>query len=369
MSAWASTGPVLFGKVGTAGEASVTGDAVNVASRLEHAAPAGNVLISHDTFRHVRGIFDVVPRDPLTVKGKSGPLRTYVVERAKPRAFRMSSRGVEGVETRMVGRDSELGALQKAFADTVRDSTARLVTVVGEAGAGKSRLLYEFTNWLDLLADELYLFQGRSVPAMQAVPRGLLREVFAARFEIFDDDSTETVTTKLRHGLVPLTEREADVVGHWLGFDLGRSEAVHDLAGSAEFDTIARGHLFGHLRWLVSDSPAVVLLEDVHWSDSDSLDSVDHFLQALRDVPVLVVCVTRPTLFEHYPGWGSTAPNSTSVRLLPLTHQNSRELVHEILQLSARRARGPGGGTCRRQSVPRRGARQDVRRRRPDPHR
>ncbi len=91
-----NTGPVLLGIMGTTGEVTAMGDAVNLASRLEHAAPVDGVLISHDTYRHVRGIFDVREQEPLTVKGKAERVQTYVVERAKPRAFRLHTRGVEG---------------------------------------------------------------------------------------------------------------------------------------------------------------------------------------------------------------------------------------------------------------------------------
>ena len=114
-----NTGPVVLGAVGTTGEFTAMGDAVNLASRLEHAAPVGGILIGHDTYRLVRGIFDVLPQEPLSVKGKTEPVQTYVVLRAKPRAFRMATRGVEGVETRMVGRDAELDTLKNAYLDAL----------------------------------------------------------------------------------------------------------------------------------------------------------------------------------------------------------------------------------------------------------
>ncbi len=106
-----NTGPVLLGAVGMTSEFTAMGDSVNLASRLEHAAPVGGILISHDTYRHVRGLFDVQPQAPLSVKGKAEPIQTYVVQRAKPRAFRLGTRGVQGVETRMVGREAQLTAL------------------------------------------------------------------------------------------------------------------------------------------------------------------------------------------------------------------------------------------------------------------
>ncbi|MFN2243475.1 MAG: adenylate/guanylate cyclase domain-containing protein, partial [Anaerolineae bacterium] len=146
-----STGPVLLGTLGTTGEFSIFGDTVNLASRLEGLAPTGGVLISHDTYQHVRGVFDVLEQEPVQVKGKARLVQSYVVQRAKPRAFRMSTRGVAGIATRMVGRDAELLMLQNMFHDAIEDGEAQLVTIVGEAGVGKSRLLYEFEKWIELL--------------------------------------------------------------------------------------------------------------------------------------------------------------------------------------------------------------------------
>jgi class 3 adenylate cyclase len=146
-----NTGPVLLGEVGSTHEFTAMGDTVNLASRLEHAAPVGGVLISHDTYRHVRGLFDVQALEPITVKGKAEPVRVYVVQSAKPRAFRLGTRGVEGVETRMIGREAELKRLQDAVHAILQDREMQAVTIVGEAGLGKSRLLYEFQSWLELL--------------------------------------------------------------------------------------------------------------------------------------------------------------------------------------------------------------------------
>ena len=155
-----NTGPVLLGDVGTTGELSAIGDAVNLASRLEGAAPTGGVLISHDTYRHVRGVFDVLEQEPLQVKGKARPVHTYLVQYAKPRAFRMLTRGVAGIETRMVGRDAELLMLQNMFRDATEDAEVQVVTVVGDAGVGKSRLLYEFEKWIELLPEGILVFPG-----------------------------------------------------------------------------------------------------------------------------------------------------------------------------------------------------------------
>ena len=119
-----NTGPVLLGNVATTTEFTAIGDAVNVASRLEHPAPLDGVLTSHDTYRHVRGVFDVHELEPVVLRGKTEPFRVYVVERAKERAFRVASRGVEGVETQTVGRRSELTRLCEEYEQCERAGRA-----------------------------------------------------------------------------------------------------------------------------------------------------------------------------------------------------------------------------------------------------
>ena len=326
-----NTGRVVVGEVGTTGEVSVTGDAVNLASRLEHAAPGGEVLISHDTYQHVRGVFDVRALAAMTVKGRSDPVRTYAVDRAKPRTFRLPNRGVEGVQTELIGRDEELQALCDAFSRTVNDRRAAVVTLVGEAGAGKSRLLDEFSNWLDLRPELIRLHTGRAVPDLQLVPRGLLREVITARFGISPDDSAVHVIEKLRGNLAPLSERDADIVAHWLGFDLASSPSVRDLATSSEFGAVAENHFVRYLRAVADIAPVVMLLEDVHWSDATSLDVVERLVGRLTHERVLVVCASRQELLEQRPDWQRWG---RTVRLQALSEADTRAQVSDILRHS-----------------------------------
>lgn len=326
-----NTGPVLFGTVGTGTESSVTGDTVNVASRLEQAAPLGGVLISLNTYRHIRGVFDVQPLEPIRAKGKSEAVRCLLVSQEKPRSFREPTRGIEGVETQLVGRDAELGQLITAYERCVDTSSARQVTVLGEAGAGKSRLLEEFTEWLDLQSEGIYYLKGRCLPDLVGVPRSLIRELFNFRFEIFDDDAQDRVGAKLRAGFGVLDDAEADVVGHWMGFDLSHMPAVVRLAGSPEFGTVALAHLTRYFRALLSESPAVVVLEDVHWADNESLAVFEELIDRLGQAPLLVIRLARPTFLMSQEDQAGESTTRSLIRLAALSDDDVRSLTRDIL--------------------------------------
>ncbi|MEQ1919622.1 MAG: adenylate/guanylate cyclase domain-containing protein [Elusimicrobiota bacterium] len=187
-----NTGAALLGAVGSNSEFTAMGDAVNIASRLEHASPIGGILISHDSYLHVRGLFDVESQEPLQVKGKKDSIQTYIVKRAKPRRFRLGTRGLD-IPTKMVGRDAEFKALQDGMETAFEDREAQMRTVVGDAGMGKSRLLYEFTQWFELHPRRFWYFAGRASPETIDAPYGLLRDLFSQRFEIGDGDAVSAV--------------------------------------------------------------------------------------------------------------------------------------------------------------------------------
>ncbi|MBE0409310.1 MAG: AAA family ATPase [Anaerolineales bacterium] len=177
-----NTGLVMLGGE-TEAEDTLMGAAVNLAARLEGAAPAGGLLVSHDTYRHIRGVFDVELWEPLKVKGFDEPVHVYRILGTKPRAFRSYTRGVEGVETHMVGRQTELKYLQDALLSAVEEKFGQIVTITGEGGVGKSRLLYEFQNWIELLPPPpVRFYEGRAHQEAQGIPYGLLRDLFEFRF-------------------------------------------------------------------------------------------------------------------------------------------------------------------------------------------
>jgi class 3 adenylate cyclase/tetratricopeptide (TPR) repeat protein len=342
---------VNTGLVASGGETeaddTIMGRAVNLAARLESAAPPGGLLILHHTYRHVRGVFNVEPLEPLQAKGFDHPVEVYLVRSAKPRAFHVLTRGVEGVETRMVGRETELKYLQDALLTAIEEGEGQLVTVVGEAGVGKSRLVYEFQNWSELLPQEFWLFLGRAKLDTQYLPYTLLRDVFTFRFQIHDTDPLDVVRQKFEKGISrAFIERQSDLdqrthydqskahfLGQLLGFDFSDSPYLQDFLNDPKAirnrGLINLGEYFASM---CKQSPVVILLEDIHWADDSSLDAIRELGKYTQNQPLLIVCLTRQQLFERRPYWGEGEDYHCKIELQPLSKRESRQLVKEILR-------------------------------------
>src|SRR5215212_353868 len=327
------TGGVLLGG-GVDADGSIRGISVNIAARMEQTAPAGALRISHDTYAHVRGLFEVERQQPLAVKGVDEPIRSYLVRRAEPSTFRLRSRGIEGVATRMIGRDAELEALQDAFKHLFVDRRLAAVSVVADAGIGKSRLLDEFAAWRDGRPEAFSIFRGRATPQVQGQPFGLLRDLIARRFEIADDDSIEAARRKLEQGMVPLfaddgpdlAEGHAHLLGHLIGIEWRESRHVKGILDDPRqirnraFHAAAQ--LFRRIA-VVDGTPVVLELEDLHWADSESLDFLAYLTEIDRDVPLLILASSRPTLFERQQSWCAEGVHRR-IDLQPLDKDMSR---------------------------------------------
>jgi class 3 adenylate cyclase len=183
------TGLVVVGELGDVihKEYTASGDAMNLAACLQAAAPPSGILISHDAYRYVRGVFDLTPRPPLTVKGKSEPLHTYLVRRAKARPFHNPTRGVAGIETLTVGREEEVLTLQAAYLRAFEKHSLVWAQLLGDPGMGKSRLADDLKDWLDLRPETFYLLRARALPDDANQPFALIRRLWFERFQIAED--------------------------------------------------------------------------------------------------------------------------------------------------------------------------------------
>ncbi|MEO6463841.1 MAG: AAA family ATPase, partial [Candidatus Eisenbacteria bacterium] len=332
-----TTGPILLERDSQSGLYSASGAALMVASRLREAALPGEILVAHDTFTQVRGVFAIHPHDPIRLRGRKDPLEVYVISGAKPRAFRLKARGIEGVETRMVGRENELRVLQEALTLTVEDGETQVVTVVGEAGLGKSRLLYEFSNHLELIDQDVWIFEARATQPSMVQPYSLTRDLFSFRFQILDSDPLEVARRKFVDGVAGFlgedSEDHAHLLGQLVGFDF---TAVPEVAEALKDGEAFRRHGLETLGELFAAAcrvhPIVLYIEDIHWADDRSLDLINMLVRENVKLPLFVLCMARPSLYERRPQWGEGQRFHERVQLEPLSQLSSRRLVRELLK-------------------------------------
>jgi tetratricopeptide (TPR) repeat protein len=287
-----------------------TGEAVNLAARLEQATEPGTIRLGPGARRLAAGAVEVEDAGPLEVRGREQPLWTW-------RALRVLDGRMRHRGTPFVGREEELSLLHNTFKRTVRDRKAHLVTVFGEPGIGKTRLVAEFTEGVERAT----VLTGRALPYGEGVTFWPLASMIKTSAGITDDDPAATAFDKLR------VSCESDAVADLLAVALGVLGAA-DGEGSSEELTWAA------LRWaeqLADAQPLVLVFEDVHWADERLLDLIEHLAQSLREVPALIVAVARPDLLDSRPGWGGGNPRALAVELAPLDEHESDELAEALL--------------------------------------
>ena len=344
-----STGTVLLGNSVATGEFLTSGSAVNAARRLLSNAEIGDVLVSHDTYRNIRGVFEVEEakaKRVFSLKRKKSSSKIYSIKGIKPRAFRLESRGVEGLETDLVGRESELIKMLDALDAVTEDQELQVVTVVGEAGLGKSRLLFEFQDELELLHEKYYVFKSRALETMRSLPYSLVRDLFLFRFEILEKDSQKLAREKFVKGILELVteksigfgsldevEMKSHFIGHLIGFDFSSSEHIRKVSDD-EKQLQDRAMLYSAEFFIAVSQkfPIVFFLDDLHWADDESLNFIDFIASNCVDEAVLINEFARPTLFERRPHWGEGKENHIRLNLQPLTKRDTRRLIGNILQ-------------------------------------
>ncbi len=319
-------------------EYTALGDAVNLAARLQQNAPPGGLLVSHETFRHVLGLFNAQAQSPLTVKGRQQSVQTYLVNGVKPRAWRIHSYAVAGVSTRMVGRRTEMEQLIHGYRQAAEAGQSTLLLIPGDPGVGKSRLLNEFVTWADLQPTPIRYFRGLATPSSRSTSYALFRDLFAYRFGILESDSPGQALDKFRKGAADiLPTDQADLVGQLVGFDFAESPAVAGLLGGPSFAQLASIYLVSYFRQL-AEEPLLIVLEDLQEADDSSLELILRLIAEIAQgrARLLVVCAARPQLFERHPDWGNGVPGVQSLPLKPLTRPASRKLVDEIFKKAER---------------------------------
>ena len=336
-----NSGPVMLGRVGSSEEFTVIGDAVNVASRLEKSAPPGGILIAHDTYMLVHDRFNVEPLGLVTIRGRSEPIQVYLVLGIKPRLFYASGRGVEGVETRMVGRGAELKQLQDLLPKAVKERVGQILTISGDAGVGKSRLIHEFSNWIRALPYDVPVFKGRTYQQIRQLPYALIRDMLATYFDIQDNDPALVAEEKLVLGMSQFMGQEnddvrmrANVIGQLIGLDL--SMKVQSLGQAGEAPQL-RGAAYEYLANLFEmiaahNSAVLIFLEDLHWADDASLELIRYLADSCHKAPLIIIAITRPTDGQAGGSRRERPLPGPRIHLDSLSEHESHQLVVEILQ-------------------------------------
>lgn len=316
---------------------SLSGLAVNVAARMEQAAAPGTLRISMDTYRLVQGRFDVLEQPALQVKGLQEPMRTFLVRGVRERRLRGLRHGADGVSTAMVGRDDELGRLQRV-ATAVLAPWGRLgaATVIGDAGLGKSRLLAEFQAALQSQAQAAGLWRASSHPQALYQPYGLLRDLLFWQLGVRDSDTQAQAQQTFATALLPFfgaaAEEQTALLGQLIGLDYSASPFIAGILRDGK-QLQARG-LNAWVRCLqfqAATQPLVVVLDDLQWADDESLNALDHLVATAPELPVLLLCAARPELQQRRPQWGAHWPGHELIQLPPLPVQGSDALAAALL--------------------------------------
>jgi class 3 adenylate cyclase len=308
-----NTGEVVVGRP-REGSSFVTGDAVNVAQRLEAAAGPGEILVGGRTVAAARGAFEFGEPATVDAKGKPEPVECRRLVRA---LSLMRPRGVRGLRRAFVGRESELDLLQATYRRVIDQGEPHLVTIMGDAGVGKTRLVREFWEWLGSEPSEPLRRTGRCLSYGHGITYWPLGEVLKEHLGILESDPPEAVRRRLE---------SREILGLTLGLDVGGG--LHPLA--------ARDRL--HDEWvdfvqeLASQQPAVMLIEDLHWAEDELLDLHERVLRDAR-APVFLLGTARPELLDRRPAWGGGRRNVSLLWLEPLSESDAGRLVGEVLSL------------------------------------
>ena len=304
------------------GEAMVTGDVVNTASRLQGAAPVGSVVVGEDTHRATEPIFLFEELDPVELKGKAEPVRLWQALEARSRF------GVDIMRaptTPFVGRDDDLALLTSLYGRAHREGSVQLVTLVGEPGVGKSRLVAEFGRTLDERPELITWRQGRCLPYGEGIAFWALGEIVKAQAGILESDSVEVAKDKLGTVLeVPEDERA------WMVQRLAPLLGADSLTSVEREETFTAWRRF--LEAIASKDPAVFVIEDLHWADAPMIEFLEHVAEWSEQAAMLIVCTARPEFFERYPGWAGGRRNALTIGLSPLSDADTARLVQALLE-------------------------------------
>ncbi len=288
-----------------------TGEAINIAVRLQQAADPGQLLIGPAVYRLTVGRVEVEDVGPVALKGIDRQIWAWHVTQAVTGLLPQHTN-----ESPLVGREEELELLQNTFSRVARDSRAHLFTVYGEPGVGKSRLAREFVESLEGVT----VLAGRSLPYGEGITYWPLAEMVKVAAGITDDDPVREAMEKLRACC------EDEAIADLLALASGVLEAVEGERSQQEIAWAAR-------EWaekLADAQPLILVFEDIHWAEEPLLELIEHLAEWVRDAPLLLLCLARPELLDIRSGWGGGRLRATALEVGPLVPRESEELIEAL---------------------------------------
>ena len=312
---------VRLGVAAASGEGFLTGDSINTASRIQSVAPEMGVAVGIGTYEPTSVVFDYTELEPATLKGKAEPVRVFHAK--SPRA-RFGTDLSRTHDTPFIGREIDLALLKGLFDKTAAADAPQLVTVVGEPGLGKSRIVAELFGYIDTKPELIIWRQGRCLPYGEGITFWGLGEILKAHAGILESDTPQVAQTKLESVLPEGDERP------WF------RQRLLPLLGIEATSTAAREELFTawrrFLEHIAEQDPTVLVFEDLHWADDAMLSFLEHLADRAEAVPLLVIGTARPELFERHPDYANGLRNATPINLAPLTEEETARLVSALLE-------------------------------------
>jgi predicted ATPase/class 3 adenylate cyclase len=333
-----NSGPVIAGQVGAENrrDYSVMGDAVNLAARLEDASSSGEIFVGPSTYQQTAHLFEFEKIPPLTLKGKEAPVQVHRLLRAKTVA--KSRRGIEGLHTDLVGRDSELDRIRTAL-NALQRGRGSICAVFGEAGVGKSRLVAETRA---AAAHNFRWAEGRSLSYTARMSYWLARAVLYDLLEIESEAVPAAATVQLKNALEKeLPENFADIYPYLARlFELPLDEAMQERVNFLSTEALQARILQAvqdFIRARAKREALVLIWEDMHWADPSSLEVFESLLTLVKETPLLFICLARPDdnpgtdllkrIRDDYPS------HYQRIELSPLTREQSRSLIDQLLKI------------------------------------
>jgi class 3 adenylate cyclase/tetratricopeptide (TPR) repeat protein len=289
-----------------------TGEAVNVAARLQQLARPGEILIGPFARRLTIGAIETEEVGPLELKGFGEPLIAWRLVQLLETDGRVLS-----VAASFVGREYELELLENTLARVIHSNRAHLFTIYGEPGVGKSRLAREFIEGVENAS----VLVGRSLPYGEGVTYWPLAEMVKVAAGITDDDPVQEAISKLRAACGD------DAVADLLALAVGVLEGIEAERSQQEIAWAAR-------EWaaeLADARPLILVFEDVHWAEEPLLELIEHLAERVKESPLMILCLARPELLDVRPGWGGGRLRAAAIELEPLGPEESEELLDALL--------------------------------------